>query len=277
MVSGPPFRTFSPLPGISVLTPTYGRTRRLPGLLQSFLQQDYAGPCELIIINDRPDQTIALDAATEKQVTILNVGQQFATLGEKRNKMVILATFPFVCWWDDDDRYLPGHLRTVLGLVRRGHRGAQPSHIWLDEGTSVPVLQRPWSPFANAIMEKQAILDAGGFPAQQMHQDAALANAMHTKLRAFHAEHESGSPTCIYRRPGTSDHVHVGEFPEPSNSAAARAYIQGSVDDAVRSGAEPKGVIAIQPKWERDYVAWCAAAWQAHVDRGTPTVLRGPP
>lgn len=261
----PPFRSFPRLPGISVLTPTYGRTRRLPGLLQSFLAQTYAGPCELIILNDRPDQRILIDAVPEKQVTVLNVAQQFATLGEKRNKLAGLATFPFVCWWDDDDRYLPDHLATVLGLIRIGYRGAQQSHIWLDDGTAAPTLTRPHSHFAHAIMEKQAILDAGGFPAQQMHQDYALAKAMHTRLKAFHAESDNGFPTCIYRKPGTSDHTHVGEFPDPTNSAAARAYIQGSVDGAISAGLEPTGAVAIQPKWERDYTTWCAAAWAARV------------
>jgi hypothetical protein len=261
--SRPPFRSFSTLPGISILTPTYGRTRRLPGLIQSYLQQDYAGPCELIILNDRHDQRAVLDAVTDKQVTILNADQQFVTLGEKRNRLVSLATFPFVCWWDDDDRYLPGHLTTVLGQIRTGYRGAMPSHIWLDEGGQVPILHRPWSPFANAIMEKQAILDAGGFPAQQMHQDVALATTMHYKLKVFHAESDTGMPTCVYRKPGSSDHNHVGEFAEVSNSAAARAYMQGSVDSAIQAGVEPAGVVAIQPKWERDYTTWCATAWAA--------------
>jgi hypothetical protein len=261
----PPFRTFASPPSISVLTPTYGRTRRLPGLLASFLQQDYAGPHELIIINDRGDQQLQLDPSVigTKDISIINEPVHRTTLGEKRNALVALSASDFVCWWDDDDRYLPTHLTRILSLMRTGYRGAQASHIWLDTGAEAPILSSPWSHFAHAIMERSAIIDAGGFPAQQMHQDAALANAMHQRLKAFHGEHDTGFPTCIYRKPGTSDHTHVGEFDDPSNSVAARACMQGAVDDSIREGAEPTGTILLTPSWERDYTAWCTAAWKA--------------
>jgi Glycosyl transferase family 2 len=261
----PPFRTFATPPSISVLTPTYGRTRRLPGLLESFLQQEYVGAHELIILNDRADQHLVLDPAVigTKDISIINETTHRSTLGDKRNALASLAGGDFVCWWDDDDRYLPTHLTRALSLVRTGYRGAQPSHIWLDEGTTAPSLQRPWSPFANAIMERSAIFDAGGFPLQQMHQDVALANAMHLKLHAFWAESDTGFPTCIYRKPGTSDHTHVGQFTDTTNSVAARAYMQGAVDESVREGAEPTGTVVLTPRWERDYTSWCNAAWKA--------------
>lgn len=254
-------------PGISILCPTYGRTARLPGLIQSYLQQRYAGPLELIILNDRGDQEIQLaplgpSLTATRPVIIRNAENQYPTLGEKRNVLLIMAQYPYIMWWDDDDRYLPDHCETDVLWIRKGHRGALQSHIWLDDGKILTV-SRPYSPFANAIMERAAIDEAGGFPAAQMHQDIALNNILVHKLHAFYAESDTGFPTCIYRKPGTSGHTHVGEFDDPSNSAAARAYIQGSVDNRVDLGLEPQGVITITPKWEQDYIALCTAAWQA--------------
>ena len=179
MTPSPP-QTWARMPGISVLCPTYGRVGRLPGLMMSFLQQDYAGPSELIILNDRHDQALTLDAPAcvaaapegmrTKNLSMINAPQQFASLGEKRNRLLELAVYPYVAWWDDDDRYLPGHLTKALGLIRQGFRGSMQSHVWLNDG-KVLTCARPHSPFCNAVMEKQAILDAGGFPAQQMRAD----------------------------------------------------------------------------------------------------------
>jgi hypothetical protein len=268
----PMFKQWHPLPGVSVLCPTYGRAARLPGLVMSYLKQDYAGPSELVILNDRHDQVFTFDptlAPSTKLVTILNVPQQFPTLGEKRNRLVAAATFPLVAWWDDDDRYLSGHLTKGVGRIRVGYRGSFQSHIWANDGKS---LTYAWarSPFAHAVMEKQAILDAGGFPAQQMHQDVALNYVMNHKLHAFWAESDSGFPTTVYRLPGSSNHTHVGEFDDPTNNAAARAYMQGTVDARVGLGKEPTGTIPIVPKWGVDYDALAAAAWAAQKPVGAP-------
>lgn len=268
MLKIPPFRQWATPPGVSVLCPTYGRAARLPGLVQSFIQQDYAGASELVILNDRHDQVFTCPG-TGKVVNILNVFDHFPTLGEKRNKLVELATFPLVAWWDDDDRYLPGHLTKAVGLIRQGFRGSYQSHVWVNDGKTL-AYSRSRSPFCHAVMEKQAILDAGGFPAQQMHQDVALNSILVHKLRAFWGEGDTGFPTSIYRLPGSSDHTHVGEFDEPTNSAAARAYMQGTVDARIGLGKEPTGTITIVPKWGVDYAVLAAAAWAAQQAKGPP-------
>jgi Glycosyl transferase family 2 len=253
-------------PGVSILCPTYGRAARLPGLVQSYLQQRYAGPLELIILNDRGDQLFHLGVPQrdDRIVDLHNVADHYPTLGEKRNALLAMAQHPYVMWWDDDDRYLPDHVENSVIWIRQGYRGSLQSHVWLDDGKII-VMSRPQSPFANAVIERTAITEAGGFPATQMHHDIALNQALVHKLHAFHTESDTGFPTCIYRKPGSSDHTHVGEFTDtsPSASAAARAYIQGSVDNRVDLKLEPTGAIPILPAWERDYSALCTTAWNA--------------
>lgn len=256
----PPFKQFAHLPGVSVLCPTYGRTQRLPGLVESFLRQDYQGPHELIILNDRADQAIQL-MSTAGTMFAVNVEQRFDTLGDKRNTLLELAHYPYVAWWDDDDRFLPNRLTKGISLIREGYRGSQEMNVWLDTGADVPALKRTHSPLIAAIVEKQAIIEAGGFPKLQMRQDIGLMEVLVHKLHAFSAEEDTGTPTAIYRKPGTSTHAHVTAFTgQPTDNEAARRYMQVAVDQRIASGAEPSGLIPIHPKWERDYVAWCAAA-----------------
>jgi hypothetical protein len=264
-----PPQTWDHPPGISVLCPTYGRAARLPGLVQSFLQQDYAGPLELIILNDRHDQTFAVDPTNSfvrngyRKVYVINMGHQFPTLSDKRNRLLDMAAFPYVAWWDDDDRFLPSRLTTGMQMMRVGFQASHEPQIWLNDGKSV-TLSGAWSPFATAIIEKQAIVDAGGFTTQQLvDEDIALMQVLVHRLRAFPVEATGACPTTIYRKPGTSNHAHVGEAGVPSSSHDARVYMQGSVETRINNGQEPIGIITIVPKWGVDYAALVRAAWTA--------------
>ena len=49
-----------PNPKVSCYCPTYGRTSFLEEAIYSFLNQDYDGEKELIILNDLEDQTLFL-------------------------------------------------------------------------------------------------------------------------------------------------------------------------------------------------------------------------
>ena len=67
----------SSLPSISAKCITYGRTHFLEESIYSFLIQNYAGPKEMIIINDYPLQTLVFD---HPEVKIINVQETFPTI-----------------------------------------------------------------------------------------------------------------------------------------------------------------------------------------------------
>lgn len=108
------------LPAVSCFCLTYGRHRILEEAIQSFLQQDYAGPREMIVLNDYADQTLAFD---HPEVQVINLPRRFRTLGEKLNAAVALASHDLLFVWDDDDIYLPHRLRDVS---TRGADGFRP-------------------------------------------------------------------------------------------------------------------------------------------------------
>jgi len=66
-------------PAVSCFCLTYGRPRMLEEAIHSFLQQDYAGPKEMIVLNDYADQTLDLD---HPEVQVINVPRRCRTLGE---------------------------------------------------------------------------------------------------------------------------------------------------------------------------------------------------
>src|SRR5271157_1026021 len=98
------------LPFISAITVTFGRTQFLSESIAAFLAQDYKGPCEMVVLNTCPEQTLLLES--EPKVRIVNLKERPASLGESRNKAIELAAGTHIVVWDDDDIPLAHHLRT---------------------------------------------------------------------------------------------------------------------------------------------------------------------
>lgn len=105
------------LPKISCYCCTYARPRVLEEALHSFLQQDYEGEKELIILNDCADQKLIYD---HPQVKIYNFQERIKPLGRKFNYSVSLCTGDIFMPWEDDDIYLPWRMSTTLKYLNNG-------------------------------------------------------------------------------------------------------------------------------------------------------------
>ena len=89
---------------------TYGRVEFLEESLQSFLNQDYDGEKELVIVNDYPQQKLIFD---HPEVRIFNLDYTFETIGQKENFAVEQCKGDIIAVWDDDDVALPNHLSNI--------------------------------------------------------------------------------------------------------------------------------------------------------------------
>lgn len=106
------------LPGISCYCSTYGRpTHILENSIQCFLEQDYAGPKELVILNDFADQRLVFD---HPEVRIINLSERIKPLGRKFNANIDLCKYDIVATWEDDDVFLRNRLSVSLHHMRNG-------------------------------------------------------------------------------------------------------------------------------------------------------------
>lgn len=104
------------LPYVTCICPTYNRPSTgydwlIGEAIASFLFQDYAGPKELLILNDTPGQTLACDAPG---VRIVNLPSRLPSLGYKYNVMCSLAAGSLILPWEDDDISLPWRIRVSV-------------------------------------------------------------------------------------------------------------------------------------------------------------------
>jgi len=97
-------------PLLSCFCSVYGRIKCLEEAIQCFLDQDYPGPKELVIVNDLPEQTLYYE---HPQIRIYNIKKRFPTLGDKINFAVSRTKGVILVVWDDDDIYLPHHLSII--------------------------------------------------------------------------------------------------------------------------------------------------------------------
>ncbi len=123
-----------PLPLVSAVMPTYNRRAFIPRAVAQFLEQDYQGPRELIVVDDGTDPIEDLLPLSDERVRLIRLegrlplgnpvlekaAGQFS-IGAKRNLACEAARGEFICHWDDDDWFSPRRLTYQVGeLLRSG-------------------------------------------------------------------------------------------------------------------------------------------------------------
>lgn len=237
-------------PAVSCFCLTYGRPRLLEEAIHSFLQQDYAGPKELIVLNDYADQILELD---HPEVQVINLPRRFRSLGEKLNAAVALASHDLLFVWDDDDVYLPHRLSFSVANFepRKGFFKVETAWLWNDDALSGPVKNL----FHAASCWSRHLFDAvRGYPADGSGCDQIfeqrLAAGIPGSIKPWAA-----TPEDIYYvyRWGTGNYhlsSHGGaRIPQNGKYAEVAAW----VEQQARRGEIPLGHIALQPHWKHDY------------------------
>jgi glycosyltransferase involved in cell wall biosynthesis len=225
---------------VSCLCPTYNRApshlRLVAEAVESFLRQDYPNK-ELIVLNDTPGQTLHFD---HPQVRIVNTPFRCATLGEKRNLLVALATGELICVWDDDDISLPWRLSLSVVLLGEAEYYNSGVYWWLN-GATLEHAHGKGTGYFTSIYRKSTYEQLGGTPTISLGEDYA----MHEKLRTRRVAQRPPLPLeqwyYIYRW-GVSP-VHLSGVPGDEFYATI--------------GERPivEGEFQLAPHWQQDYVA----------------------
>jgi GT2 family glycosyltransferase/SAM-dependent methyltransferase/Flp pilus assembly protein TadD len=117
-------------PTVSVIVPTCNRPDRLREALQSVLAQSYRD-FEVIVVNDGAvDVGAAVDALnTDGRITLIKHDRNRG-LAAARNTGLRMARGKYIAYLDDDDRYLPDHLETLVTALRKGLYKVAYSDAW---------------------------------------------------------------------------------------------------------------------------------------------------
>ncbi|MFO0610653.1 MAG: glycosyltransferase family A protein [Polyangiales bacterium] len=226
-----PNTTAAPLVTCVCLTTHPRRAAYLPDALRSYRQQTYARR-ELVVINDG-----APLASNRADVRVVNLPPRGApwTIGEKRNVGVRAARGEYLATWDDDDVSLPARLAeevtaaeaTAADVIRADGMYIADAGLSLagrcQRGTKRPVM-------ASALVRRDAAVRAGGYPAANYLEDAAMIERI--RLVARPRRHPRGVPLVRHaaardqrlpRRGRGDGRIHAGRVRPLGRRGRARA------------------------------------------------------
>ncbi len=198
--------TEAPSPAVSVLIAAYNVAPYIAQTLNSVLSQDFAGPLEIVVVNDGSPDTPALeDALAPFRDRIVYHVQPNGGPSAARNTALRLSRGTLIALLDGDDLYLPGYLQKQSALLNSDpglslvygdmevFGGSQFDGRRLSElnGESEPpsleTLIRGTATVLNtAMMRRESLLEAGGWDEASRHSedyDLWLRIAARGKLR----------------------------------------------------------------------------------------------
>lgn len=110
---------FTRAPKVSVIVPTYNRPDRLRTALESLAAQTFQD-FEVIVVNDAGcDVGFVIAACADRQRITTLTHDRNRGLAAARNSGLRAAKGTYIAYLDDDDRYLPTHLETLVGYLDR--------------------------------------------------------------------------------------------------------------------------------------------------------------
>ncbi|WP_328583407.1 glycosyltransferase family 2 protein [Streptomyces sp. NBC_00370] len=137
---------------VSVICPTYNRSRKITDTIDSVRAQSVAD-WELLVVSDGCDDDtedwVRGSAARDGRVRLHRIERSGHPSGP-RNAGLALARGEFIAYLDHDDRWRPDHLRVLLGLLEAGAELAATGVAYHDatggEVAPFPALSAWWHP-----------------------------------------------------------------------------------------------------------------------------------
>ena len=238
-------------PPISCMCLTFGRpVRVLEEAVYSFLNQDYHGEKELLILNDFTQQTVIFE---HPQVTVVNAPRRFPTVGEKRNVAAALCRHDLLAVWDDDDIFLPHRLSFSLSRYDEKRRFFKPTRaLVLNNGVI-------GGPIANlyhsgGMWHRSLFDEVGGYAHMGSGEDLDI-EAKFKKVIGPEKNYDAIHPCEIYylyRWLGTQSY-HLSGFGRDGSGKSGNDMVMDFVLGQLREGSIRAGEIALRPRWSVDY------------------------
>lgn len=238
-------------PFISCKCITYGRVNTLEESIYSFINQDYPGKKELVIINDYPLQKLEFD---HPEVKIINLDYTFSTIGEKENFAVEQCSANIIAVWDDDDLALPNHLRNIAKYFKEDYVLLHWNRGVLFNNPDVADITGLGN--SGIVYSKDAWKKVGGHPLENAGYDMTFVLKLKNEYPHFWtaASPPDDEVSWIYYWGNRSYHMSG----QGSDTGQDRPNIierhSEYIENQRQLGNIPTGNIKLNPKWEFDYI-----------------------
>jgi glycosyltransferase involved in cell wall biosynthesis len=235
-------------PFISAKCITYGRVDLLEESIYSFINQDYPGKKEMIIVNDYPLQKLVFD---HPDVKIYNLDYTFETIGAKENFAVSKCSADIIAVWDDDDIAMPNHLTNIAKYFKKDTDLLQWNRgVLFDEPkiTAITGLGNSGIVYSKSIWKK-----LGGHFLENAGYDMSFV----LKIKATSSNIVIASPpnnevSWFYMWGNRSYHMSGQGTDTPDRLNVILRHSM-HIENLRQNGLIPTGDIVLKPHWNKDY------------------------
>lgn len=219
---------------ISVLTLTYKRPHLLEEAIQSFLTQENAPECEMVIINDNAEVDYIYD---HPKVRVINHKERFPSIGAKLEWGFSQCKYDYMYRLDDDDLLAPWALQNVqmdiesnpgFEIYRSKGMHFFMNNVYKGEDGSVN----------NGNVYTKAYIDRIKVPEKSVGEDSDMTFGNHSKIYTSTLGH-----TMMYR--WGMDTLHISGLGDVSNEIVL-THADKVLDDRT-------GDIHLNPHFDNDY------------------------
>lgn len=220
---------------ISVVTITYQRHHLLEEAIESYLQQDYKGPSEMVVVNDSPEVKYVFD---HPNVKIFNLDTRFDSITTKLKWGCEQAQGEYVYRLDDDDLLAPWALSSAAEDIEN-----HPGHeIYRSDSQYFFVnndFQKISSNVNNGNVYSKSYLNRIVWPNQKSGEDQNITFGHKGKIFT-----STKKPTMIYRWGMNTFHISgMGILPN--------AEMMKRTDVSIKN--RESGTIVLHPRFLNDY------------------------
>ena len=236
-------------PFISAKCITYGRVDTLEELIYSFLNQDYEGWSELIIVNDYPLQTLIFD---HPKVKIFNLKETFSTIGAKENFAIEQCSGDLIAVFDDDDVALPNHMSNIAKFWKEDSNLLHwQNGVFYNEPNITSLMSLGNS---GIVYSKRAWEEIGKSPIQNAGGDMTLVVAIHNlgRDKVVLADPPNEECSWFYMWGGRGYH-QSGMGTDTADRPNVIKRHSDYIENLRRKGVIPTGDVNLNPHWKKDY------------------------
>ncbi|RIK39429.1 MAG: hypothetical protein DCC55_18120 [Chloroflexi bacterium] len=236
-------------PPVSCLCPTYGRVELLEEAIYSFLQQDYPGQKELIVLNDYDQQTLVFD---HPEVRVVNLPNRFHSVGEKYKAAVALASHDLIFVWHDDDIYLLHRLSYAVAHLDQNTAFFKADQAWFWNDGQVSGPERNLF-HGGSCWRRNLFRKVQGYPYLDNQYDVEFERLCQAEAPgAFQVDPiKAAEIYYIYRWNGTKSYHLSAMGADGQEQQKVAAYVA----QQVARGQIPQGQVQLKPHWRTDYTA----------------------
>ena len=167
-------------PLVSIIVPTFNRRSTLKVALESIMRQTFTN-YEIIVINDAGIDVVDIVESfnARNNVTAIRHGKNRG-LAAARNSGLGVARGKYIAYLDDDDRFLPNHLETLVAYLEESSCQVAYSdawRVWQVQENEQYVEKKRDVPYSNDFNPEQLLI-GNFFPVLcMMHEKACLNKA----------------------------------------------------------------------------------------------------